>query len=177
MKNFNFFTLTFISFLVMLSFSTVWGQEQSSSPEQTVDQKGRPNLLAELDLSPEQIRQIRRLNRERQPLVRAARQRMREANLALDQAIYADTTDEAIIQTRLKEAQTAQSEFIKMRSLTEFAVRKILTPEQLIKFREVRLKFMDDALESRRENTRKRRLNNSNQRFNNQFRKLPAIDQ
>lgn len=174
MKNFNFFTLIFIGCLIMLSFSIVCGQDQQS-PEQTFDQKERPNLLAELDLSPEQIRQIRLLNRERQPLVRAARQRMKDANLALDQAVYADSIDESLIQTRLKEAQMAQAEFTKIRSFTEFAVRKILTPEQLVKFREVRLKFMDSAaVEARRNQIRKRRMNNSNQRFNNRLRKLPV---
>jgi Spy/CpxP family protein refolding chaperone len=174
MKNFNFFSLIFTVFLLMLSFSSVCGQEPEQSPEQTFEQKKRPNLLAELGLSLEQIRQIRRINRESQPLVRAARLRMKEANLALDQAIYANTLDEAIIQTRLKEAQTAQAEFIKMRSLTEFAVRKVLLPEQLTKFREIRLKFMDDAIESRRNQKRRPALNNSNQKFNNRFRKLPA---
>ncbi|HVE59927.1 MAG TPA: hypothetical protein VNB22_24150, partial [Pyrinomonadaceae bacterium] len=35
-------------------------------------------------------------------------------------------------------AQIAQSELLKERTLTEYLIRKVLTPEQLVKFRDLR---------------------------------------
>lgn len=171
MKKINFSILMFVVMLISVSFATVKAQDENA-PTQTTDKKERPSLLSELDLSPDQIQQIRRINREKQPLVRAARLRMKEANSALDKAIYDDSADESVIQTRLKEAQIAQAEFTKIRSLTEYAVRKILLPEQLVKFREVRLRFMS-KIEDRANQMRNRRSNTPNQKFNNRLRKLP----
>lgn len=171
MKKFNFSILMFALLLITVSFATVKAQDENVT-NQTADKKERPSLLSELNLSPDQIQQIRRINREKQPLVRAARMRMKEANLALDQAIYDDLADESIIQTRLKEAQIAQAEFTKIRSLTEYAVRKVLLPEQLVKFREVRMRFMS-KIENSPNQMRNQRRNTPNQRFNNRLRKLP----
>lgn len=101
----------------------------------------RPNLLRILGLSPEQAQQLRRLNQERKPLMDAAARRLREANRALDEAIYADSVDETLFQARLKDLQLAQAEMAKLRFLGELNVRKILTPEQLARFRELRRRF------------------------------------
>ena len=148
MKKSNFAILIWTGLLMVFSLSTTQAQEEMPSPDvskQNFNQKPRPNLLAELNLSENQIRQIRRVNQESKLKRLEAHQRVKEAQKALDQAIYADTADETEIQTRLKNLQLAQAEIIKLRSMTEFAVRKLLTPEQLVKFREVRVKFMEDA--------------------------------
>ena len=50
-------------------------------------------------------------------------------------------TDEATFQASLKELQLAQAEAAKLRFLNELGVRKILTPDQLARFRELRRKF------------------------------------
>ncbi len=157
MKKFNLHTLIFALLLLTVHFSTVRAQEQMSPndvPEQNSKPARRPNLLAELNLSAGQIEQIRRINREKQPLIRAAQQRVRDANRSLDTAIYADDADETEVQNRLKEVQTAQAEVHKIRSLTEFAVRKTLNQEQLVKFRELRQKFKEQI-----ENSPKQRQN------------------
>ncbi len=98
----------------------------------------RPNLLRILGLSPEQMRQIRRMNQARKPLVEAATQRLRAAGRALDEAIYADNVDDAVVQDRLKEFQLAQAQVAKLRFTSELEVRKILTPDQLARFRDLR---------------------------------------
>ena len=173
MKKLDFIALILTAFLLTVSFSTARAQDEvppTDEPKQSFDKQSRPNLLAELDLSTEQIRQIRRINREKQPLVREARQRMLEANRVLDQSIYDDSIDESVVETRLKEAQTAQAEFTKIRSMTEFAVRKILTPEQLVKFREIRRTFKE-RIENRNNQPNNRPFNNQNQRFNNRQRR------
>lgn len=176
MKKLNLIAVIFTAFLLTVSFSTAKAQDETQptdEPKRNFNKQNRPNLLAELDLSTEQIQQIRRINREKQPLVREAKGRMLEANRVLDQSIYDDSIDESVIQTRLKEAQTAQAEFIKIRSLTEFAVRKVLTPEQLVKFREIRQRFKE---RNRINQPKNRPFNNQNQKFNNRQRRLRPND-
>jgi len=174
MKKLNLLTLVFTGLLLSVCFSTVSAQPElppSDAPNQNLNRKPRPNLLAELNLSPEQIQQIRRINREKQPLIREAQQRVREANRNLDAAIYADVGDETEIQSRLKEAQTAQAEVSKIRFLTEYAVRKVLNPDQLVKFREVRERFKE-RMESQPKKTEDRPLNAPNRRLINRVRKM-----
>jgi Spy/CpxP family protein refolding chaperone len=98
----------------------------------------RPNLLRILGLSPEQMQQIKRMNQARKPEMDAAAVRLRMANRALDEAIYADTVDDAVFQARLKDLQLAQAEMARLRFTMELNVRKILTPDQLSRFRELR---------------------------------------
>jgi len=174
MKKLNLLTLIFAGLLLTVSFRAVKAQDETAltdAPVQNFNKKPRPNLLAELELSPEQIRQIRRINRERQPLLREAQQRLGEAKRNLDQVIYADTVDESDVQARLREVQTAQAEVFRIRSTTELAVRKILNPGQLVKFREVRQRFMQ-TIENRQNQPRNRRLNNSNRQLLNRQRQL-----
>lgn len=167
MKKLNLLSLIFAGLLLTCAFSTVNAQDEPpiDVPKPQVDApQRRPNLLQELGLTKEQRQQIRRLNAENQPMMREAQMRLREANRNLDQAIYADNVDETEIKARMNEAQMAQAEVIKIRSLTELAVRKILTPEQLAKFREVRRRFAD-RMENRK-NQLKDRLKDSPNRQN-----------
>jgi Spy/CpxP family protein refolding chaperone len=160
---------------MIVSFSAVKAQDKMPPEEeaapQNFNQARRPNLLAELDLSPNQIQQIRRINADKRPLVREAQQKWREANRRLDQAIYADNADETEIQVRLKEAQIAQAELIKTRSATEFAVRQILTPDQLVKFREIRRQFAEQ-MQNLPKQLKNRPLNAPNRRLLNRQRRL-----
>ncbi len=143
-------------FFVVITFSafTALAQEPEGPPP---NEQQRPptkmNLLRELGLQPHQIRQIRQLNvgiRERRM---AAQKALRNATRELDDAIYADTIDEALVSQRLTNVQSAQAEIAKINFENEIAVRRILTPEQLVRFREIR-----NAVEQRvRENFQRRR--------------------
>lgn len=128
------------------------GQPQGDRPDDN-----RPNLLAELGLSPDQVQQIRRMNQERRPAMMQAQRRMRLANRDLDQAIYADNFSEADFQARLREFQAAQAEMTRLRFESELSVRKVLTPEQILKFRQLRAQFADrrrDNMQNRRDQRR-----------------------
>jgi Spy/CpxP family protein refolding chaperone len=151
---------------MIFSFSAVKAQDEipPDSPNRQVDRERRPNLLAELGLTQEQRRQIRRINLEKRPLARDAQQRLREANRKLDQAIYADNMNETEIQSRLKDVQAAQSELIKIRFTNELAVRRILTVEQLSKFRDLREQF-GQRMENNQDQPQKRRVQNIRQDF------------
>ena len=160
----------FLAFLTVSSFSTVRAQNEmppEGAPDQRAAGNRRADVLQELGLSREQMQQYRRINGERRPAMRAAQQRFKEATRALDQAVYADAPDEADIQIRIKEAQAAQAEVIKIRSLTELAVRRILTAPQLTRFRDARRRFEAAVEERRMNNKENRRLNAPNRRFGN----------
>ncbi len=137
------------------------------------EQQQKPNLLRELGLSPDQVREIRRINQSNRQDVRAAQQRVGEARRNLDQAIYAERVDEAAVQTRLREFQDAQADIAEIRFKTEFAIRKILTPDQLIKFRELRERF-EQFKNDRRENPGQFRMRNRlRNKGQNNLRKQP----
>ena len=148
MKTRFFNTLLFA--VVSFAFVTV-AIAQEPTPETKPQDNQRPNagqpkdirqnVLMQLGLSREQVQQIRRLNQERKPLMDEAQRRVREANMALDMAIYSDQTSDADVEARIKDVQLAQAEVAKLRFANEYAVRKVLTPEQLVRFRELRRRF------------------------------------
>ncbi len=174
MKKIQFFTLIFAGLLMCLTFSTVNAQEQVPPDNQNPNQMVRPfKIFEELGLTREQIQQIRRLNQERKPIIQEAQQRLREATRNLDTAIYADNSTDEEVKERMKEVQLAQAEMIKVRTLTEYQIRKILTFEQLIKFRQLReqLKQRMNELKNRKNqddqnNQNQRRINRLQQRKN-----------
>lgn len=129
---------------------------------------GRQGLLQQIGLTRDQFRQLRMLNQRHRPIMMAAQKRLREATVALDQAIYADTLVDGEFETKLKEQQLAQAEVIRVRSMGELAIRKILTPEQLAKFRELREQF-----EAARRESVQRRIGDGETRTNRPFEKRP----
>ncbi|HEY0426540.1 MAG TPA: periplasmic heavy metal sensor [Pyrinomonadaceae bacterium] len=147
MKTLNLTNLILVAFLILASAALVSAQGlQDKQPKNGF----RPQeILRELNLTKEQIQQIRQIHEARREQMQTAQMRLRDANRNLDQAIYADTINEEEIQTRLKEAQAAQAEVIKLRNMTEFAVRKVLNPEQLARFRELREQFIKRMEEQR----------------------------
>ena len=162
----NIYINTFIVFISLLAFATATFGQDGATPEtqpatvkQPQDQ--RINFLRQLGLSREQIQQIRRFNAERKPLMDEAQKRSRDANRLLDEAIYANQVNESEVQARLKEVQLAQAEIARLRFMNELSVRRILTPEQLVRFRELRQKF-----EQARENIENRRPLNSDRPIN-----------
>lgn len=176
MKNFNLFGLFFTALLTAFSFSAVSAQvaAPADAPNESGAANRRADLLDELGLTPEQRRRFRSVNSEQRPAIRAAQQRLREATRALDEAVYSDALDEPLVQTRIKETQAAQAEVIRIRTMTEFAVRRILTAEQLTRFREARRRF-EAAVEERRASKKENRmLDAPNRRFGNRRRRATA---
>ncbi|MGB7923641.1 MAG: Spy/CpxP family protein refolding chaperone [Pyrinomonadaceae bacterium] len=95
-------------------------------------------LRERLNLSPDQVEQIKAIREQNKDQWRGARQRVRQAQRALDEAIYADTADEVLIETRTREVAEAQTTLVRMRALTELKIRRVLTPEQLNTLRTLR---------------------------------------
>ena len=150
----------FLLIAVSATASVSYAQEGPPPGDAPRDDRGdgRPNLLAELGLSPEQVQQIRRLNQGRRAAMMQAQRRMREANRALDMAIYRDTVSDEEFQTRLREVQAAQSDLARLRFESELSVRRILTPEQLVRFRDIRRRFEEQRENEIRGRRRERRM-------------------
>jgi len=148
---------TFFTFLaVALLAGVISAQDtRSADPQQMPHQRSgggpdmRANFLRGLGLSDEQIQQIRQLNVERRPLMEAAQKHLREANRALDAAIYADQVVDADFEARLRDVQSSQAEVSRLRYENELAVRRVLTPEQLVRFRELRQQFENNRRDRR----------------------------
>lgn len=129
--------------ILLIGFSFIGDAAAQKLQQQGQKKDFRPQrILQALGLSNEQIQQIRRINVEMKTRRNDAHLRLQQAVQTLDQAIYADNSNEEEIQIRLKEVQAAQAELVKLKFLTEYEVRKVLNAEQLNKFRQIRRQFM-----------------------------------
>lgn len=133
-----------ISLLLCLAFG-LETRAQDDGPDAPPEGAAAPaaprdeiNLLRNLNLAPEQVGLLRAIRqqsiREERPLAR----RLNQARRALDEAIYADTLNEELIRERVREVGEAQAIVFQHRKLTELKVRRVLTPDQLRRLREIR---------------------------------------
>lgn len=131
-------------FVVVFAFSamTVSAQQPEGPPPGAMNEgEFRATALRQLGLTRQQLQLIRRLNQDRKPLMDAAQMRLRQANRALDEAIYSDNASDEQFQARLKDFQAAQAEVARLRFAHEFGVRRVLSPDQLMRFRQMRQRF------------------------------------
>jgi Spy/CpxP family protein refolding chaperone len=170
MKKINFLSLVFTLLLTVLAFSNVLAQEPVTDETQNPRRAVRPfKIMQELGLSREQIQQIRQINQTRRPIMQEAQRRWRSAQRDLDLAVYADDSTEEQVKELTKTAQLAQAELLKARTLTEYLIRKVLTPEQLVKFRNLRQQLIEERLNDRKNLNLPDNPNNIQQRPPNRF--------
>lgn len=99
--------------------------------------------IQQLNLTPEQRQQIRRLTEETRQDRQNTNRRLREANAALDQALETDPIDENLIEQRINELAAAQTAQTRMRVRLELRVRRLLYPEQLTTLHRLHLQLRD----------------------------------
>src|SRR5690349_6248708 len=104
---------------------------------------GQPDPIEQLRLTPDQRQAIRRIVAENRDERQATNQRVREANVALDQALDSDPPDENLIEQRINDLAAAQTAQLRMRIHTEVKIRRILRPEQIATLRRLRLQVRD----------------------------------
>ncbi|HWS85742.1 MAG TPA: Spy/CpxP family protein refolding chaperone [Pyrinomonadaceae bacterium] len=164
----NFFTAGRLALfgLALLLFplcASAGAQEQEEPEAQQQASPQNPalalNLMQRLSLTPEQRRQLREIRRQREPGQRDLARRLRLARRALDEAIYADAADEALVEQRARELAVLQNLLAHHRALTELQVRRVLTPEQLRLFRSLRQEAQRRQMLQRRMNRALRRRN------------------
>ena len=160
MKSSKFFKSAIFSYFLLGLVTAVAGQETKPNETQesenpTVNQQPdiRTAALRQLGLSREQVQQIRKMNLERKPIMEEAQRRLREANRSLDEAIYADQVNDDDVKDRVKGVQLAQAEVLRIRFMNELFVRKLLTADQLTRFRELRQRFEKQRMNFERRNS------------------------
>lgn len=156
-------------FAFALPFSTAPGARAQNNavqaPPQTqegaaaqVNPNDPVSLLGQLNLSPEQVAQMRAIQSEQVPQAKALNQRLNQARRALDEAIYSDAVDETLIEQRARDVAEAQAALVRLRAQTELRVRRVLTPEQLQTFRRLRFEALREQRQLRREQRIERQL-------------------
>ena len=99
--------------------------------------------IEQLRLSPEQRQRIRAIFEENKDERQTTNRRVREANIALDQALDTEPVNEAVVDQRLNDLAIAQAAQMRMRIQTEIKIRRELRPEQLATLRRLRLQMRD----------------------------------
>ena len=102
-----------------------------------------PDPIEQLRLTPEQRQRIRLIFEENKDERQSINRRVREANVALDQALDAEPVDENVIEQRINDLATAQAAQMRMRIHTEMKIRRELRAEQLATLRRLRLQARD----------------------------------
>jgi Spy/CpxP family protein refolding chaperone len=138
--------LPFLFALLLLCFNAQRIRAQEDGPlappndaEQNRVRNTGGDLMRALGLTPEQLAKIRMIRQQHQEERRLAGERLRNALRALDSAIYSEDASEAVIEERAREVAAAQTATIRLRALTELNIRRVLTPEQLDRLREIRM--------------------------------------
>lgn len=111
-------------------------QPQPSEEAPATD--GPASLLSQLSLTAAQVTQMREIREQSVPQARELTRRLNQARRALDESIYSDAADEALVEQRAREVSEAQAALVRHRAQTELRVRRVLTSEQLQTFRDLR---------------------------------------
>lgn len=127
--------------LLLLAFVLLLGYAGSTLAQELAPPT--PDPIGQLRLTPEQRQRVRMIFEENKDERQSINRRVREANVALDQALDTDPTDEILIDQRLKELAAAQAAQMRMRIYTELKIRRELRPEQLATLRRLRLQARD----------------------------------
>ena len=111
---------------------------QAQPQEEAPATDAASTLLSQLSLTPAQVTQMREIREQSVPQAQALTRRLNQARRALDASIYSDAADEALVEQRAREVSEAQAAVVRFRALTELRVRRVLTPDQLQTFRDLR---------------------------------------
>jgi Spy/CpxP family protein refolding chaperone len=128
---------TLALFLALATFAAAQQPTAQQDPAATVDP------IEQLRLTPDQRQAIRQIVAENKEERQLTNRRVREANIALDQALDSEPTDENLVEQRITELGAAQAAQLRMRIHTEMRIRRILRPEQIATLRRLRLQVRD----------------------------------
>lgn len=130
----RFRTVTLIAAVLLLTCAT---QVRAQDP---VEPLGPADPIRQLRLTPDQRQRIRGILAQNKDERQTTNRRLREARLALDQALDADPLEESLVEQRLNDLAAAQAAQLRMRIQTELKIRRELRPEQLATLRRLRLR-------------------------------------
>ena len=131
-------TATFFMAVVLLMAAT--SSSRAQEPAQTAP---APDPIEQLRLTPEQRQRIRMIVNQTKEERQMTNFKVRQANIALDQALDAETIDETVVEQRVTDLAAAQAAQLRMRIQMEMRIRRELNPEQLATLRRLRLQVRD----------------------------------
>jgi Spy/CpxP family protein refolding chaperone len=99
---------------------------------------GMAQLQSEIGLTDQQVAEIRRIHTEGRKAAIRREADLRIARIELEELMGATTLDEAKIAARVKAISELQSAAFKERTESRLAIRRLVTPEQYQKMRQVR---------------------------------------
>src|SRR5678816_1265195 len=102
-----------------------------------------PDLIEQLRLTPEQRQRIRAIREQSKNERMTVNQRLRESNLALEEALDSDNLDENLVEQRIRDVSAAQGAQLRMRIQNEVQIRRVLNPEQIATWRLLRQRNRD----------------------------------
>src|ERR1044072_2566120 len=132
----RFRMVIFLSAAILLFAAPSYAQDVAPS---------NPDPIQQLRLTPEQRQRIRIIFAENKNERQMANRRLREANIALEQALDAESIDENLIDQRTNDVGAAHAARTRMRIRMELKIRRELRPEQLAVWRQIRLRLKDFA--------------------------------
>lgn len=118
-----------------LGFSTPSLAQTQTPPanpgsEQPMRGRGRDDLLQQLNLTPEQTRQIAEIRQRSKGKMQQTRQNLRQARQELNQMIGSQQASDRDIQEKFRQVQNLQQDMSNLRMENLIAIRRVLTPEQ-----------------------------------------------
>lgn len=130
--------ITMLAAMIFLTLTTSVFAMQDQVPPIAVE-----DPIVQLRLTPEQRQRIRMIVEETKAERQMTNRRVREANVALDQALDAEPIDDNLIEQRINELAAAQAAQTRMRIHLEIRIRRELRPEQIATLRRLRLQIRD----------------------------------
>jgi len=135
-----------LAVILLLTAAASAYAQGSNPPTQTTTASGAPgaaqptpqNIPAALNFTPQQAEQWRQINRECRTQEGTAAAKVRDARIALNEAIESPNHNEDLIKQRAKDLADAQSAVTQLQALRQSRVLQILTLEQRVKLKQLR---------------------------------------
>ena len=131
------FTTMLAAVILLTLTSSVFAMQDPPPPV------GVEDPIAQLRLTAEQRQRIRMIVEETKAERQMTNRRVREANVALDQALDIEPIDDNLIEQRINEFAAAQAAQTRMRIHFEIRIRRELRPEQLATLKRLQLQIRD----------------------------------
>ncbi len=129
--------------MLLLAIALLFTGSSSSYAQEPEAPAG--DVIQQLHLTPEQRQRIRQIFGENKDDRQTTNRKLREANIALEQALDAEPVNENLIEQRINDVAAAQAAQTRMRIRMELKIRRELRPEQLAIWRTLRLQLKDFA--------------------------------
>lgn len=114
------------------------GQGPDPADRARIAQDLMRRVFDRLDLTDQQKLQIRQIRFESQSEIQAVRAQVRDARRNLEESLYGDSFDQAVVEARIKEVAQSEANLLRLETESQVKVRQVLTAEQVRRFRELR---------------------------------------